>query len=505
MSFLPGVIAGRPRRAVVVPPDPNALQPVSALYWRVRFPWANDSAGFRLSELEMRAVEGGADQCSGGAASAFAGSGVDNLFDRNTGTVWSATNTGVSIYNAWARYQFAAPVQVVEVAITCDSAPYTPRVVALDYSSDGVNWTMWTAWTNLTWASLEQKILNAANRSVVPAGASPFWRINVSANGGYANLELSEIEYRDTPGGPSATRTEVISDIGLQASGNSWSSASLYDGDLSSASYSAISASGLPAWNAVRFSDNHAFLEAAIRNRANRTASPKDFTFEKSRDWGLTWEVVHAATSHIDWDWRQETRLFDLTQPSSVGVLGDWHIDMSRIAGGWLVSNRASSAANISGGDNDARFIVGVKPLVGPRYFEVVIDALAIATNTGYIGVVEAGQRVYYQSFNFPERPSSIGYRQNGEIRGNSSAILGSGPLYAAGDVLMVACDPAAKTVQFGKNGAWQASTYAFTGTITALYPAFSLRDQGDLITLIGNAADLTYSVPSGYSALEAA
>jgi SPRY domain len=504
MSFMPGV-AGFPRPYIAPPVDPNALLPVSALYWRVRFPWANDNAGFRISELEMRAVEGGADQCSGGVASAFAGSGVANLFDRNTGTVWNGTNPGVSIYNAWVQYQFAAPVQVVEVAMTCDlSSQYTPRVVALDYSSDGVNWTMWAAWTNLAWDPVEQKILNAANRDVVPAGASPFWRLNVATNNGYANLELSEIEYRDAAGGSSATLTETISQIGLQASGNSWSSASLYDGDLASASYSAISASSLPAWNAVRFSGNHAFAQAAIRNRLSRTAAPKDFTFERSLDWGLTWEIVHAATSHIDWDWRQETRLFDLTQPSSVGVRGDWHIDVSRVAGNWLVSNLASTGTNVARGDNSAGFMVGVRPLVGKRYFEVRIDALAIATNTGYVGIVEAGQRVYYQSFNFPERPSSIGYRQNGEIRGNSSTILGSGPLYAAGDILMVACDPTAKTVQFGKNGAWQASTYALTGTITGLYPAFSLRDQGDVVTLIGNAADFTYSPPPGYSDLAA-
>jgi SPRY domain len=243
-------------------------------------------------------------------------------------------------------------------------------------------------------------------------------------------------------------------------------------------------------------------VEAAIRNR-NRTGAPKEFTFERSSDWGLTWEVVHTATMNIDWDPNQETRLFDLTQPSSVGIRGDWHIDMARVATGWTVSNLASAGTNVSGGDNDAGFVVSNKPLgSSPRYFEVRIDARGPGANTGYVGIVEEGQRVYYQSTQMADRTRCYGYRENGEIR-TSTGILDTASAYGAGDIVMVAYDPTAKTVQFGRNGAWHPATFTFAAGYTH-YAAFGLRDQSDAATLIGNEADFTYSKPSGFFDLEA-
>jgi F5/8 type C domain len=212
MSFPLGVIAGFPFSPAVEPPPDGELEPVSALYWRVRFPWPNDGLGYIFNEIEMRATEGGADQCQGGTPSAYGGSNVDNLFDGNTSTSWM-TSSFDGTYNGWVQYQFAAPVQVTEIAITCDNTnQYTASVIALDYSSDGVNWTMWANWFDpAPWGEFETRVFSAANRKVIPAGTSPFWRLNVSANNGYANLELTEIEYRETPGGPSATLTETIS------------------------------------------------------------------------------------------------------------------------------------------------------------------------------------------------------------------------------------------------------------------------------------------------------
>jgi hypothetical protein len=445
-----------------------------------------------LAEIEMRAIEGGADQCTGGTGSASSGSNASNLFDNDTGTSWNGNST----FLEYAQYQFAAPVQVVELAVTAGTGAYAPRVISLQYSDDGVSWTEWAHWLGLGWSDNETKVLNAANRNVIPAGQSPFWRFSCTANNGNANLEVTEVEFRDVAGGPSLRPTAGGSAVGRTSSG-SWGPDPAFDGVLDH-NAAVVSMANAPVWLGYMFPSNVAIAEAAVRCDTNRSSAPRDFALEHSNDWGLTWTTVHGATDNIDWA-PEEMRLFDLTAPASSGIRGDWHIDMSRIAGGWQVSNLASSAQNVAGSDNDPGFVLSTKTLgqTLPRYFEVMIDARGAGANSGYVGIVEEGQRAYYQALHFADRPDSIGYRENGEVRKNGAVLASGLPAYGAGDIVMVAYDPDLNTVEFGLNGLWQGTGHP-TKAASNYYAAFSLRDQGDRATLIGNQADFTYAKPSG-------
>jgi hypothetical protein len=506
MSFHPGLIAGS---ALVggtggepeEPEQPGGIEPVSALYWRVRMPWANGSP-YYLAEIEMRATEGGVDQCEGGTASAFSGASPSALFDNSTSTAWlSATSDGTDF--GWVQYQFPAPVQVTEIAITAYSiAARTPRVVALQYSNDGVTWAEWAHWSGLTsWADHETKVLNAANREVIPAGSSPFWRIQIAANNGWANIEMAEIELRSAHGGASLPPTAGGNIISMRGdgSGNWGSTDAFFDGSAASAPANSAS-STLGGWVGYLFPEPVSIVEAAVAIGSRGSAAPREFTFGYSNDCGLTWTTVHSATDQIAWaGW--ETRVFDLTQPTSRGVRGDWHLDLGSVPSGWVLSDLASAATNVSGGDNDPGFVVSDTSFGSlPRYFEVVIDARGAGAETGYVGIVEAAQRAFAQSSHMTARPNCIGYRETGEIRSSGGTLATEAP-YGAGDVVMVAYDPTARTVQFGINGVWHATSHTFGAGLTH-YAAFAVRDQGDSATLVGNEGDFTYPKPNGFSDL---
>ena len=280
-------------------------------------------------------------------------------------------------------------------------------------------------------------------------------------------------------------------------------SAAAFDG-VPDATAAVVSMSTGGMWLGYMFPSNIAPVEAGVRADTNRSSAPKDFTFDYSNDWGLTWTTVHTATDNVDWT-SEEMRDFDLTEATSTGVLGDWYIDMSRIAAGWQVSNGASTGENVSGGDNDPGFLLSQKTLgtALPRYWEVVIDARGAGANSGYIGIVVEAQRAFYQSIDFASRPDSVGYRENGEVRKNGTLLASGLPTYGAGDIVMVTYDPGTNKVQFGINGLWQATDHA-TLAAANYYAAMGLCDQGDKITLIGNEADFTYTKPPGYDDLEA-
>ncbi len=110
-------------------------------YWALFVSGASPgtNGGAELSEVEMRASVGGADLCSGGAASASSGTAA-NAFDNTNGSVWaSALARGLHRL----AYQFASPVEVVEVSLRTGASPdYCPPYAALAWSDDGTAWTL---------------------------------------------------------------------------------------------------------------------------------------------------------------------------------------------------------------------------------------------------------------------------------------------------------------------------------------------------------------------------
>lgn len=134
-------------------------------YWRIVMFGVGTVAtnnAYGMAELQMRATSGGANQCTGGTASAgetFSSFNPANAFDGNTSTIWGSTGKGLS---NWLEYAFASPVVVGAVAITArnDGSGYgqTPTDFAVQFSDDNTNWN--TAWHVLTgnWTLGEQRV-----------------------------------------------------------------------------------------------------------------------------------------------------------------------------------------------------------------------------------------------------------------------------------------------------------------------------------------------------------
>lgn len=133
-------------------------------YWRLNVTANNGDITFlAIAEIEMRAILGGADQCSGGVASASsadATSPASNAFDNDTTTRWS---TVTSTLTGWIRYQFASPVDVVQYTIRAHPTAPTrsPKNWTLEWSDDGTTWVVVDTHTDVdAWANGEVRVFN---------------------------------------------------------------------------------------------------------------------------------------------------------------------------------------------------------------------------------------------------------------------------------------------------------------------------------------------------------
>lgn len=119
-------------------------------YWIVHFTGTRDFAA-TVAELEFRATPGGADQCAGGTAIAFAvgsGSAAANAFDNNPATFWfdnTVSTSGPAYLPTWIGYDFGAGNSKVvqELAISArndTAADQTPLFARLMYSDDGTTY-----------------------------------------------------------------------------------------------------------------------------------------------------------------------------------------------------------------------------------------------------------------------------------------------------------------------------------------------------------------------------
>ena len=305
MSFHPGVIAGSLRR----PAGAGGLPRVSATYWRIYMPVTDGYHSFVIAEIEMRATEGGADQCAGGAPSAFSNSAsAASAFDNITGSSWAAS-TGDG-ENGWIQYQFASAVEVVELALTAATAipGGVPRHVLLQYSNDGASWTTLASWLSLDWTGGGTKTLNGANASAaLPSGTAIMWRVNVTANNGDGSFtEIAEIEFRSSIGGADQTSPGGLGPFGSSNASSLKDNA--FDGTGAAGTPLRFSSPVVPGWIAYAFRDPVAIVEVAITADTAAARAPKDFSLDYSND-GITWTTAFSKSGQTGWT-GDETRAF---------------------------------------------------------------------------------------------------------------------------------------------------------------------------------------------------
>jgi hypothetical protein len=138
--------------------------------WRLNVTANNGDANvLELAELQLRASVGGADQCSGGTASAstnYPGYQPANAFDDNATTAW-ITSWGTT--TGWIEYEFAGAVDVAEYAFMPRSSETdrAPTAWTLEYW-DGADWV--TADTRSGETSWSGGVLNVYAFSAAATG-----------------------------------------------------------------------------------------------------------------------------------------------------------------------------------------------------------------------------------------------------------------------------------------------------------------------------------------------
>jgi len=136
----------------------------------------------------------------------------------------------------------------------------------------------------------------------------------------------------------------------------------------------------------------------------------------------------------------------------------------------------------------------------GKWYWEI----LAGTTANAIYGCMQSGDALTYPG----ATATGYGYRQTGQ-KYNSASASGYGDSWLIGDVIGVALDLDSGKIWFSKNNAWQASgdpvagtNEAFSGVGGTQYPGVGIYTNGNYCTARFIVGDLSYSPPTGYTAV---
>ena len=112
-------------------------------YWGVYLSPVNPNNRAAVAEVQMRGVAGGANLCTGGTPSGPGGT-PGNAFDGNASTWWESP-AGSGQAPLWVpriSYQFASPVEIVEMVLTNNNnASMLSAWGVPAWSDDGAAWT----------------------------------------------------------------------------------------------------------------------------------------------------------------------------------------------------------------------------------------------------------------------------------------------------------------------------------------------------------------------------
>ncbi|MEV5033688.1 discoidin domain-containing protein [Sphingobium sp. LMC3-1-1.1] len=275
------------------------------LYWRLLAldNWGDGSVT-GLSDIELRGVQGGPNLATGGTPSvsnAGGGGSAAGAFDGDPATGWVASGTT----NQWAQYQFADPVEIVEVQLfsgNIGGIGRLPRDCKLQYSDDGSSWTDAFAFT---W---DAPLFGDARAFPQPAYASGYaraWRLNVTANNGDSVTYIEQLEFRATAGGADQAHP-IPSDGNGDSTGRAVGTSGTPWGAFNPGDHWG-NATSLPAYAGFVFPDPVKVEEIAITNLSTTGRSPRDFTLDYLDDDGVTW-VTQKTWTGITWSAVPETK-----------------------------------------------------------------------------------------------------------------------------------------------------------------------------------------------------
>jgi hypothetical protein len=276
-------------------------QPGYSRKWRLYIKATNPVFWATLAELQMRSTPGGANECSGGTASASGtggGNGPANAFDGNTATRWQS---GSGTMPQWIEYDFATEKKIEEVVLRASSTEETdaPTNAEVQYW-DGSAWVKhFEFFTNSDWAAGESRTFTNGSTNT---GVSR-WRLNVTATQSAAAwTSMAEVQMRTSIGGSNAA-TGGAAQASAAASRSTFA-AKAFDGNSGTQWQSGTTSR--PQQLTYYFSTSVTIVEVAI-TAASATDAPTAFDLQY---WdGATWQTAFSRTSPATWT-NGETRVF---------------------------------------------------------------------------------------------------------------------------------------------------------------------------------------------------
>lgn len=138
-------------------------------------------------------------------------------------------------------------------------------------------------------------------------------------------------------------------------------------------------------------------------------------------------------------------------------------------------------------------------PRTDKRYFEVAVNS----GSNGMAGVAASHCTLHNQSTD--QRKPSVLYVNSGTMLNDGSSVAGYSA-WTSGQRAMVAFDPVARKVWFGRNGVWVGDPGAGTGGIALSWtgPVFPhIVANASSVRIYTAPSDMAHTIPSGFSALD--
>ena len=179
-------------------------------YWRLRPLGGSWNNVWSMSRLEMRLTEGGADQCAGGTAIAYANNGTNlpaHAFDGNTATLYATTIAACPDYE-YIGYDFGAgnnrDIRSVAISPRQDGffMQWPKAGVAIESGPDGINWLpRWSPNNLLNPGPSGNNVIEVLDPTIAVGGSDyRFWGIAVTALQAGTAFGIDELEIRDNFG-----------------------------------------------------------------------------------------------------------------------------------------------------------------------------------------------------------------------------------------------------------------------------------------------------------------
>jgi hypothetical protein len=168
--------------------------------------------------------------------------------------------------------------------------------------------------------------------------------------------------------------------------------------------------------------------------------------------------------------------------------------DAAQKPAGYTLTNDDLTAQNTSGLESTDHVQVDYSfDIDGSEKLYVEFVADTIGASNAYVGIIPASS----PNTDVVGGNTGRGINKSGEFWSNAgNAGAGTGPTYTSGDVLMWAVDCANQQLYYGKNGTWFG-----TGSGNWRF-AVTCRSNNDKFTVHSTTASLSYSIPTGFSAL---